>query len=104
MRFNLECDQLINENIDSLKMQEKLFGGVFISSSDDGEISVNGADNIDLKIIFKTQALSEKDLGSNNFDEVVGDRKTSISGKLEQEGITVLSEAEFKKNMESINE
>lgn len=82
----------INHNHHELNQMENIFGGVFIDIDDKRrEVHVVGSNNVDLKSIFKVDNISEE-VSLENVE-------SEIKEQLLMNNLTVLSKAEFRKNL-----
>ncbi len=79
---------------EKLQLMENLFGGVYVDiDTNRREVHVVGSDNIDVTSIFKIDNLNE-------FDDLsLDDIQQAISEKITENGFSVISKEEFKKNL-----
>jgi hypothetical protein len=82
-----QLSQLILNNIQELKQQEFIFGGVFLDKSNT-KISLCGTDNVDIKPFF---SISQENVDFKEAEEIV---KTLLN----ENGITLVNKNDFLKN------
>lgn len=88
MENNKKIIEFIHKNIDVLKQQELLFGGVFLEK-ENSKISICGSDNVEIisYLLIRDENLNLKET------------ELFITEHLIQHGITVISKNNFLKNL-----
>jgi hypothetical protein len=94
--LSTEVHELVNKHREELEISSRLFGGVYIEF-EDGMVIVCGADNLDMKVIFRTSFVADE-------YEASLDARVLVQDILESEGIDVVSRQDFEIALEGDEE